>query len=446
MLSEPRLASDPLSSEKIPLQFGIGWGLGSAGVMLLLNTTNSLILKYVVDNLGLAAALAGTLIALTRIADALIDPFVGVWSDRTVSRWGRRLPFLLAGAFACAVTPIVLFVLPLYLDPSWLVPAVLFGLIFYALSYTTFNVPYMAMPVEMTPNRHARTYLFSFRVYGIAIGSLLGGALAPFLVAEFGGDGKAFAMMGLVIAGVILVFCLSCFLLLRGAPSYRLEEAANPPSLSDMRYAFRNKPFARLMLAKLFIVSGTTTAGSAFAFFVVAVMDATLALMGIFALASTTGLFASQPIWLRLSRWKGKRVCFMAAASAYALFTLTWLSSGPNEPEYMFILRAALQGFFGGGVLLASQAMLPDCLEHEYEQTGLRHEAALTGLYTTVERGSSALGVAIAGWMLGWGGYVAGAPTISSYAVAAIYACVAVIPAIFMMISILILWGYKLEG
>ena len=123
----------------------------------------------------------------------------------------------------------------------------------------------------------------------------------------------------------------------------------------------------------------------------------------------------------------------------------SWLLAGPDELRWIFAVRALLLGVFGGGILLASQAMLPDCLEHEYRQSGVRHEGVMTGIYTTVERGASALGVALAGWMLAAGGYVSGTDGVSGDAAIAIYLCVAVVPAVFMGGSIAALWNYQIE-
>lgn len=433
---------------KLPFPAVFGWGLGSVGTLVLLNITNSLVLKYLVDIVGVAAAIAGTIIAATRIFDAFLDPFMGSFSDATVSRWGRRRPFLLAGGVMCAAAPILIFAAPSALTGSSAVAYMVVALLFYALAYTTFNVPYMAMPVEMTQSHHERTYLFSFRIYATAIAGVIGGAMAPSLVEYFGGGREGFAMMAYIMSAVILTACFTSFYLTRNAPVSDAPIADKNPKFTQIRYALRNKPFLSLMIAKIFLVSGTGIGGAAMAFFVTIVLEKPLSWLGFFVIGATIGMMGSQVLWLKIARALGKRKCFLIAAAFYIVVVLTWLLAGPEETQIAVAVRAFALGVFGGGLLLTSQAMLPDTLQHELELTGVQHEGVLTGIYTTVERGASALGVAIAGFVLGAGGYIGGLDPAqqSASAISAIYLCMAVLPAVAVLLSSAAIWKYDLPG
>src|SRR3546814_13806888 len=87
----------------------VGWGAGTLAVAALFNSVNVLLLRYLVDYVGIGAALAGSLMALSKLYDALIDPIVGSFSDRSTSRHGRRRPFVLAGGVLLAVSALILF-------------------------------------------------------------------------------------------------------------------------------------------------------------------------------------------------------------------------------------------------------------------------------------------------------------------------------------------------
>uniref|UniRef100_UPI0035CBFC8A MFS transporter n=1 Tax=uncultured Sphingomonas sp. TaxID=158754 RepID=UPI0035CBFC8A len=117
-----------------PLSFGIcaGWGLGTLAVAALFNAVNVLLLRYVVDFVGIGAALAGSLIGLSKLYDAVIDPLVGAASDRTRSRWGRRRPFLLFGGVLLAIAALLLFNVPSGLSAQVKVGYVLVALLAYA--------------------------------------------------------------------------------------------------------------------------------------------------------------------------------------------------------------------------------------------------------------------------------------------------------------------------
>ena len=81
--------------QALPFRIVFGWGLGTLGVAVLFNATNLLLLRFLTDFAGLAAAAAGLAMALSKIYDAITDPLMGVISDRTRTRWGRRRPYLL---------------------------------------------------------------------------------------------------------------------------------------------------------------------------------------------------------------------------------------------------------------------------------------------------------------------------------------------------------------
>ena len=437
----------PLEREVVKLPFSacLGWGIGSIATMTVLNVTNGLLLKYFVDHLAIAAYFAGLMIAGSRIFDAFIDIFVGMLSDKTRSPWGRRRPFLLVGSFLLALSPIILFAVPLIVAPDYMTAMVFFGLALYAISYTVFNVPYMAMPVEMTQSHHERTYLFTFRIYGTAIGTLFGGAMAPWLITYFGGGSLGFAKMSFVVASIVLVVGLTCFWTTRNAPKFEYKQSNEKAKFLNLRKIFANRPFVFLLIAKIFIVASTGVGAAAMAFLVTDILIQPLAWLGVYAMSATAGMLVSQPFWLKVSKVHSKRVCFFLAASLLILVNLTWLLAGPEETQFLLGLRGVCLGLSGGGVLLATQAMLPDVLEYDFKLNGIRHEGAMTGMYTTVERGASALGVALAGVVLSAGGYIGGvAPTVEG--IRAIYACVAIIPCVGLFLSILAITQYRLKG
>ena len=86
-----------------------GWGIGSLGASALHNGISFLALFYLSRVLGLDPALAGSLILAAKVYDIATDPLMGWLSDRTRSRWGRRRPWLLAGALVSALAFVLLF-------------------------------------------------------------------------------------------------------------------------------------------------------------------------------------------------------------------------------------------------------------------------------------------------------------------------------------------------
>ena len=144
----------------------IGWGIGTLGASLLLNGFSFLALYYLTTVLGLGAALAGTLIGVSKVWDVFTNPLMGMVSDRTETRWGRRRPFLLVGAVVSGLAFAGLYSLGTTSFSNSL-PVITLLLIALGTGYTIFNVPYMAMPSEMLDDYHERTKLMSLSLIHI---------------------------------------------------------------------------------------------------------------------------------------------------------------------------------------------------------------------------------------------------------------------------------------
>ena len=150
-------AGAPAGPSQLPFRIVFGWGLGTLGVAVLFNATSFLLLRFLTDFAGLAAAAAGLAIALSKVYDAITDPVMGVVSDRTRTPWGRRRPYLFLGGLACGAAFALLFHAPALGGGEASLALVFLLLLVYATAYTVFNVPYLAMPAEMTDSYHERT-------------------------------------------------------------------------------------------------------------------------------------------------------------------------------------------------------------------------------------------------------------------------------------------------
>lgn len=434
------------NDQKLTYPVAFGWAIGSFGMLALLGVVNALFLNYVVDHLFMSAAVAGLIVTVTRLFDALMDPFMGSLSDQTRSRWGRRRPYLLLGGVLCTISPIILFSDPFAVAGVHPEFYVILALSFFAIAHTVFNVPYLAMSYELTANPKERTWLISLRVYAISIGGIAAQALAPWIVTSGGGGQQGFANMGWAMAVIVAVPSLIAFLMTKNARAVPVPISQKRPKLRDMGKAFGNKPFRQLILAKSCYMLGTGIQTSAISFFLTKVLNEPLSMLGLVASFLLTSVIVSQPAWVWICNRIGKRKAFLIAAPLNALVNLSWLLIEPGAADWEYAVRAMFVGLSAGGMVLTVQAMLPDTLQHEAERSDIPQQGVLSGVFTTVERGVSAASVAVTGFMLSIGGYVAGADHQSELAIQTLYICVGVMPMLGMVLGMWAIRAYTLKG
>ena len=157
---------------KLATKIGYGVGQSSDGIKQVAFST--FLFFYYNQVLGLSSGLAGIAALLALFVDAITDPMVGQLSDRFKSRWGRRHPFMLAGALTFGIAFYILFSPPANLSESGLFYWMLGWAIAVRLTLTLFYVPHLSLGAEMIKDYHQRTSLISFRVFfGYLSGILL---------------------------------------------------------------------------------------------------------------------------------------------------------------------------------------------------------------------------------------------------------------------------------
>jgi len=427
------------------LRLSLGWGVGTLGASLLLNGFAIIAPFFLTTVLGASAATAGIVLMLAKIWDIFSNPLMGALSDATTSRWGRRRPYLVLGGVVAGFAYAGLFSSGLTAvgHSMWLVGLLVIGV---GTGYTIFNVPYMAMPVEMVDDYRARTRMFSYRVFFIALGTVIGGAAGQKLAEVAGGGPRGYAVMGAAVgAGVLLAMSAAAFG--TAGSRFTLRTAKRASFLEQMKSGFSNGPFVALLAVKFCQLFGLFTS-TAMAIFIVRFVIGQVKpgnWVLVFGIASMVVNMAAIPLWLRIARRLEKRLTYILATALYACNALTWLYAGPAESLPLFALRGMVFGFAAAGMLLMGQSMLSDVTEYDHRLTGLRREGVFSGLYSFVEKGAAAFGPAILLFVYQATGFSSKAPVQTPQAIDGIRHAAALLPCLYFGLSIPLLLFYRLD-
>jgi GPH family glycoside/pentoside/hexuronide:cation symporter len=420
------------------------WGAGSIGTVTVLTINSLLLLFFMTSVLGLAPALAGSLLFGAKLIDAVAAPVLGGISDSWKGPMGRRAPFLLAGAFVSAFGVALVFNPPASFTtalPAWIMAC----LIIIALGYTLFNVPYMAMPAEMTDSPAERTSIMSWRIAFVSLGGLITG-LAPQVATALGGGRTGYGAIGFILAGVVLAAMLSAF-----AASRRTRQVAGGAQSGGFkRYlvVLQNRPFMLIIAAKVCQLVGLASLTASILFLMKNVLLQPESTVGLYVFAGTVATLSTMPVWVWLNRRISKRNLYIIACLLFACLTSSWMLAGAHEPLPLILLRGFLSGTFSGGLLLMGQSLLPDAIDADCRKSGVRREGVYAGAYSFVEKASMAFGPLLVGLILqafhfkpSLGKAVEQPPE----ALTGIIIGVAVVPALLYALSVIPLLYFRLD-
>ncbi len=389
---------DVRQADALPRRTLAGYATGSLVTGAFGTVPGLLLLPYLTDTLGVAAGVAGLLVLLPKAWDVLVNPVAGRLSDRR----GDRRPLLLAAGLALGVLFAAMFAGPLGSGPD-AGAYVALAFLAAATAFALFQVPYVAMPAELTDGYAERTRLMTWRVAVLALAILVSGALAPLIVEQTGGGLTGHRWAGLFVGALIVVGTLGTF---AGTRTARMTaaEATEPSLRAQLKVAAANRSFRALLLC--FVIQsagiGTMLAGVQYFADHVLVREAGATLL--FAAFVGPALLV-MPLWSRVGARFGKLRSLVVASVLFAAGALALLLA-PSLPPVVVYLIVAVVGAGYAGQQVFALAMLPDRIAYDTARTGRRQAGVFTGLWTAGETLGLALGPGIYALMLQAFGYV----------------------------------------
>lgn len=415
----------------------------------MLGAMSVIVLFYLTEYLGISPSMAGALIFLSRVWDIGASLVVGNWSDRTTSRWGRRVPFLLFGGPVAALGYALLFAAPTTESP-FLELYVLFALIVYATGYSLFVVPYLAVPAEITVVPEQRTTMMSYRVIFMTVAGLNVAVLGPMLIERFGGGREGYLGMGVVQGAIILAAMWICAAIIARTPTVLQADTSRDSFTEQVRIVLRSKPFVIYIGVKFFQLTAAATTTAALLYLARYVLDQDESFLIRFGVFQMVGTLVSLPFWSWLAKRYGKRNTYMGAGLGYAVIALSWLTTAFGEPSFVTDIRLFMIGFGSAGLLVVGFSILPDTMENNTRTSGVSLEGTMAAVYSMVEKGTAAVGPLVAGLLLDASGFISGAgaelpPEQPGSAIVAIFLLASIIPAVCNGAGAWLLTRYTLE-
>ncbi len=406
-------------SERLPLRIKLGNGFGSAAYGVKENGFATLLLLFYNQVLGLDAGAVGLVLLCALLLDAMIDPLVGFWSDKTHSRWGKRHPWMYAAILPMALAWIALWHPPQVENATLYAYLLGFAFLMRA-AVSCYEIPALSVVPGLTSDYDERTSITRWRfMFGWAGGLLMltlafGVFLVPseaYPVGQLNLDG--YQLYGWAGAALMIVATLVGALTthrriaaLHSVPPTHLPLGA---TIRQLRKTLSNKAYLVLLAGSLFafVNQGMTFSSTTYLLSYYWEMPQS----GFIAYALT--LFVGVIGAFLLVGWMQSRVEKRSGAVAAGIASLVFAvipyglrmadmfpaNHSPALIPTLFTLVTISNGLATAAVML-TQSMAADVVEASQRETGERSEGVFFSGYFFVQKCATGLGIFITGTMI----------------------------------------------
>jgi glycoside/pentoside/hexuronide:cation symporter, GPH family len=404
------------TTARVPLKTKLFYGLGMTAYGVKDNGFSTFLLIFYNQVIGLDPKIVSFALALALVIDAFADPIIGYLSDRTYTRWGRRLPWLYAAPIPLAIAWMLLWIPPEGLSDT----GIFFYLLFLGIVVRTLlsccEVPSVALVPELTSDYDERTVVMRFRYLFSWAGGLLMLSLAysVFLKSADGKSGQLnpegywhYGLFGaLLMATAVLVSARGLHNSIARWPDQKPAPGSIGSAFAEIKESLSHRAFLILIGAAAILLTTTQTTfviSNYLYLYVWQFSQSAFAAYPFLLFGSVLTAFFFTPI---VAKRFGKReaavvlglasTCFWVIPFAIKLLGY-WPASGAIPVLFAFFFMANVCGVIAVTVI---SSMIADVVEASEVETGRRNEGVFYAGWFFVQKCATGMGILITGLIL----------------------------------------------
>ncbi|NMA95875.1 MAG: MFS transporter [Clostridiales bacterium] len=360
-------------------------------------------LIFLTDIIKIRPALAGVVILFSKVWDAISDPLMGLITDNTNTRWGRRKPYFLIGFFGIVAAFFLLWY-PISNDSQMIkFLYMLFAYLLYSSVSTMVMVPYSAMSSEISQDYEERNIVNGTRLFFSQLSSLIC-AVVPMEIVKLFADERA----GYIAMAISFGFFFAIPFLLMFFFTKERVEGTKEDSKFDISFflkPFKVKAFRNLIMIYLSAFLAMDIVSTVFAYYMNYYLKRPGELnyvLGAMLITQVIMVFAV----IKLANKIGKAKTVMVSIAIWAVGILLMSQIQPTWPAWVIYVDAVIMGLGIIGCVVMPWTMYPDITDVGELAFGRRSSGSFSGIMTFMRKFSSAVGIFIVSYILDIAGYI----------------------------------------
>jgi glycoside/pentoside/hexuronide:cation symporter, GPH family len=354
--------------------------------------------NYYSSQIGIPIATVGAIFMLARIFDVFVDFGLGIYMDKTKTKFGRFTPWLLAGAPIMGILAYFLFNAKIGASVYYL----FFSLVGTYIGFSMCMLAQLGVGSSLSNDYDERSRIFGFWQIGNIVGMLFVLAL-PVILGAFGFHGAiGVNAMGIFIA---ITIPLGAIISWKFAHENVASEPAGHQGIKEILALFKLKSFRNLLASDFIISFALGVTGALFIFYLKDLKGYKTQSDIMFFLYFLIGLVCT-PIWTKLARKMGKHIAF-AIACVVLIISQALYFFIPSNNLIIAIALVCLAGIVYAAPILLLRAMVGDAADEDTLVNGQDRTGLLFAAMTLTSKLGYAFASGITYMLLGKFGYVA---------------------------------------
>mgnify|MGYP003641301001 CR=1 FL=1 len=405
---------------------------------------------FYAGTLGLDLATVGFILMIARLSDVVTDPLIGLLSDKTKTRFGRRRPWIVVGAPLLVISSLMLFRPPGEVTNLYL----LIWISAIYLAFTLIAIPYIAWGTEIAGDYQDRSRVTGTREVFMQLGLLIAISIPVAYGVMYGTGGNEASSRGAMawLGWSTVLFVPLCMLWLFSSVGEPPRPAVTSvPFGRGIWLVLKNGPFRILLIASMFgALASSVGMGVGILFFEHALglgAQAPLLILVTFVCA-----ILGAPLWVylggRMSKHRALGYAAGASILAFAFVPLIVLWLKPASPELVLPAMLAVvtvQGLASSAGAILGLSILADIADIDMLKSGEPRAAFLVSFLGMVRKIFEAIGIGMALPALAWAGFDPKMSTHSDRAIDALLIVYCVVPLILSLCSMIVIWHYPVS-